>query len=581
MGLDEYARKRTFSKTPEPGPATPEAPAEGRSFCVQRHHARRLHYDLRLEMHGVLKSWAVPKGPTLDPAEKRMAVLVEDHPLEYGGFEGVIPAGNYGAGSVMLWDRGAYETYGDKPLDEQLAAGDLKIRFFGEKLSGDFALVRTKRGKGDEWLLIKKKDASAQAGWDPDAHARSVLTGRTQEEIARGLPAKSAADAEGVSALVKDLPGAQPAPMPTSIRPMMSFATEKPPSGPDWVHEIKWDGVRAICFLKPEGIRLVSRTGNPCEAQYPELTALRHYIGAREAVLDGEIAVLDEKGRPSFERIQPRIHITGAHTIANLARTHPAVYFVFDLIYADGYDLRKTPLGERKRVLEQILEPGPIVRYSAHFPGDGAAILEAARQTGLEGIISKQLSSPYESRRSASWLKVKNVSRQDVVICGFTKGERGAWFGALVAGVYEGDKLVWAGNVGTGFDHALLASIHERLLALATDKPVFEDWRQYRELRDVTWVRPELVCEVKFANWTQDGRLRAPVFLGLRTDVEPRECVRETDVTRTVPSPAPAPQAPPSKGRIPAIPRHAYPRCRVASRQSSGAGPHRVGRRTQ
>jgi bifunctional non-homologous end joining protein LigD len=268
----------------------------------------------------------------------------------------------------------------------------------------------------------------------------------------------------------------------------------------------------------------VTRNGNPCESQYPELSALRHYVAAESAVLDGEIAVLDPQGRPSFELIQPRIHLTGAHTIANAARTNPVVYFAFDLLYLDGYDIRKSPLVARKSLLAAILKPSQVVRYSEHFEGSGEEFLEAARRNQLEGIVSKRGDSPYESRRSPNWLKTKIHSHQEFVICGYTKGERGGYFGALVLGLYEKGRLVWTGNVGTGFDQNMLEMVHALLQPLVTDVCPFAD---PPPVKDVTWVRPELVCEVKFSNWTEEGRLRAPVFLGLRNDLDPRECVRE------------------------------------------------------
>lgn len=529
MPLEEYARKRSFGKTPEP-PPRPLALPPGNRFYVQRHHARRLHYDLRLEIGGTLKSWAVPKGPTLDPAEKRLAVHVEDHPLDYGDFEGVIPEGNYGAGSVMVWDRGTYELLGEDPAERQMERGDLKFRLRGEKLQGTFALVRMKnRGKGNEWLLLKKKDPEAQPGWDAEQHSRSALTGRTQEEIARGMPAP-APSAEKASKRTarkrRELPReAVRAEMPESIVPMKAFAVDAPPAGPEWVYEIKWDGVRAICFLDRQNIRLVSRTGNRCDAQYPELSVIHHYIDAETAILDGEIAVLDERGRPSFSLIQPRITVADANAIAQLARSRAVTLFVFDLLYLDGYDLRRVPLVERKQLLQSILKPSPLVRYSEHFTGDGAQFLEAARQQGLEGIVAKRAGSRYESKRSRDWLKIKIVAQQEFAICGYTQGDRG-YFGALVLGVYDNGELVWSGNVGTGFDERLLENIHRRLQPLVTARCPFHT--EPAVPRQITWVRPELVCAVKFAEWTPDGRLRAPVFLGLRLDVDPRECVRET-----------------------------------------------------
>jgi bifunctional non-homologous end joining protein LigD len=521
LSLKKYSEKRHFERTPEPAPSGRTEPATGTlQFCVQRHHATHLHYDFRLEAGGALKSWAVPKGPTLDPSEKRLAMMVEDHPLEYGGFEGVIPKGNYGAGSVMLWDRGTYQLLGEATAEEQLARGDFKFRVSGEKLAGDFALVRMKRGKGNEWLLLKKKDAFAQPGWDTEAHARSVLTGRTQEEIARALEATPAA-----KAVRRDIKNAVPGPMPGNISPMLAqIGKGEPTSEAGWLYEVKWDGVRAICYIDNGQLRLVSRNGHAMERQYPELSILPHHVAAAQAVLDGEIAALDEHGLPNFELLQRRITVAEASAIATLARSKPVVFFAFDLLYLDGRDLRGVPLIERKRLLKEILRPGDLVRYSEHFEGTGAELWNAAKQQGLEGIVGKRAASLYESRRSTDWVKWKVLNSAEFVICGFTEGERDH-FGALVLGVYDRGKLVWAGNVGTGFDHKMMEAIHARLAPLAIEEsPLAPDKNLPRA---VTWTRPELVCEVKFSNWTHDGRLRAPVFMGLRPDIDPIECVRE------------------------------------------------------
>jgi len=534
MSLNEYVRKRSFEKTPEPKPETP-AGTGGNSFCVQRHDATRLHYDFRLEIGGTLKSWAVPKGPTLDPTPKRLAAMVEDHPLDYGGFEGNIPAGNYGAGSVMLWDRGTYELLGDKPVHEQLARGDLKFRLHGEKLKGEFAIVQMKgRGKGNEWLLLKKKDAEARPGWDVEEHVYSVLTGRTQEEIAKEMPARknptpgrsgAGRQPAGNNVDAAALPGAVRSPMPAAIIPMSSQLADAPPKGDEWLFEVKWDGIRAICFIDDHKVRMTSRNGNSCERQYPELSVIGHRIAARQAILDGEIAVLDSNGVSSFALIQSRIAVADPNAIAHLARRTPVTLFVFDLLYLDGYDLRGVPLLERKRVLASILTPSPVLRYSEHFINNGDEMLAAARATGLEGIMAKRVPSTYQSKRSRDWLKIKIVTEQEFIICGYTAGERD-YFSSLVLGLYENGKLVYVGNVGTGFDQKLLEMIYTRIEPLTTALAPFEVPPQIA--RSVTWVRPEVVCEVKFSNWTEDRRLRAPVFIGLRPDVDPKECVRET-----------------------------------------------------
>jgi bifunctional non-homologous end joining protein LigD len=522
MSLKKYSEKRHFDKTPEPPARAARSSSGGLQYCVQRHHATQLHYDLRLEAGGALKSWAVPKGPTLDPGEKRLAMMVEDHPIEYGGFEGVIPQGNYGAGSVMLWDRGTYEPLDGVSPEEQLARGDFKFRLHGQKLQGDFVLVRMKRGKGNEWLLIKKKDDFAEPGWDAEEHARSVASGRTQEEIARELkpiaedpPAasrKSSADSQD--------------PFPKNIVPMMAqIGRGSPSSDKQWLYEIKWDGVRALCYIDDGKLRLVSRKGNSMDRQYPELSILPHRVKARQAILDGEIVALDQHGIPSFERLQRRIMVGDAAAIATLSRNTPVVLYLFDLLYLDGRDLRRLPFEERKRLLKASLSPCDTIRYSEHFPGTGPELLEAARQQGIEGIVGKRASSPYESRRTADWLKYKALNSDSFVLCGFTEGER-EHFGALVLGIYDRGKLTWAGNVGTGFDHKTMQAIYEKLAPLAIKKCPLEPCKDLPKEGKVTWVRPELVAEIRFLNWTEDGRLRAPVWMGFRPDVDPSECVR-------------------------------------------------------
>ena len=554
MPLEEYAKKRRFENTPEPAPGGRRG--SGNYFCVQRHDATRLHYDFRLEIDGVLKSWAVPKGPTLDPAVKHFAAHVEDHPLEYGDFEGNIPAGNYGAGSVMLWDRGTFELLGGVAGAEQLARGDLKFRLHGEKLNGDFALVHMKgRGKSNDWLIIKKRDQFAALGWDVEAHSTSVLSGRTQQEIAQNLPARQskrntagAADrvwtssrparrggrAEAAAAAqarpAKEpaaidwtkIRGARAAEMPTALAPMLATLADQPPRGAEWLFEVKWDGVRAIAFIENQEIRVASRSGARCERQYPELAVIPHQVAAERAVLDGEIAVLDAKGVSQFHLIQPRIANTDPNTIAHLARSHPAVYFVFDLLYLDGYDLRRVSLAERRKLLEQMVTPGGALRLSEAFPGAGAELLEAAREHGLEGVVAKHAASGYESRRSREWLKIKITGDREFVIGGFTAPEGArSYFGALVLGEYDEGELRWVGNVGTGFDQKLLEQVHARLQPLIVSECPFR--QRPAPDRGMTWVKPELVCQVKYASWTPERHLRAPVFLGLREDKQAAE----------------------------------------------------------
>jgi bifunctional non-homologous end joining protein LigD len=502
MSLEEYRRKRVFSQTPEP-PDKPSA-QEGSRFFIQRHSARRLHYDLRLEMDGVLKSWALPNGPTLDPAIKRLAVHVEDHPFDYGSFEGTIPSGNYGAGSVTLWDRGTYEWLGPKTVAQMWESGDLKLRFHGHKIVGEFALVRTNRGKGKDWLLIKKKDFAVREGWDPESDTRSVLQG----------PAE-----------LSSVEGAVKAEMPASLDPMLATLSTSIPSGTDWLYEVKWDGYRALCYIADGKVRMLSRRGIKLDKQFATVSAaLAQSVKADTAIIDGEVVALDENGNPSFQRLQG---MTGFGTKPVIKGVAPSLlnFFAFDLIYLNGYDLRKAALIDRRNLLTSILLPSDIVRYSEHFAGKGSELLQAVKAKGLEGILAKQAQSRYESKRSGNWIKIKVSCQQDFIICGFLLGER-EYFGALVLGYYENKKLVYAGNVGSGFTQQSLKAMFETIKPLVTKKAVLSDVP--RDVGVVTWVRPDLVCTVRFTSWTHDNRLRAPVFLGLRDEVDPEEVVRET-----------------------------------------------------
>jgi bifunctional non-homologous end joining protein LigD len=520
MSLKEYAEKRNFSQTPEPGPSAVRPSHDAPHFYVQRHDASRLHYDFRLEIDGTLKSWAIPKGPTLDPAPKRLAAMVEDHPLEYGDFEGNIPKGQYGGGSVMLWDRGTFELLGDLPALKQIEKGDLKFRLHGEKLQGEFAIVHMKnRGKGNEWLLLKKRDAFAKPGWDVEEHAVSVKTGRTQEEIAKDLPGKkpAAPEAPGRSKKKTNFP-----PLPTNIAPMMATLAEKPPRGNNWLFEIKWDGVRGLCFIENGELRIVSRNGNRCERQYPELSVLPHYIHAKQAILDGEIAVLDERGVSSFPLIQPRITNQDPNVVSHMARKTPVHLFLFDLLWLDGEDWRGRPLRERKEKLQEIVKEHTLIKVSNAFQGSGDDILEAARQYGLEGVVAKRADSFYEPKRSQDWLKIKLVTEDDFVICGFLKKKR-EYFGSLILGAYEDGKPRHVGQVGTGFDNRTIEQLYRKLEPLVTDQCPFGAEPKIVGGGEVVWVRPELVAKIKFLCWTKDHILRAPVFLGLRDDVNPRE----------------------------------------------------------
>lgn len=503
MTLKDYSRKRDFGRTPEP--QADVAATAGNRFVVQRHHARRLHYDLRLEIGGALKSWAVPKGPTLDPKQKRLAVQVEDHPLEYGDFEGTIPAGNYGAGVVSVWDSGTFETLGEPTAEQQLARGDFKFQLHGSKLMGNFALVRMKNSKKNEWLLLKKPDFAAQEGWDAEDHLEPVRSRNVDLSL---------------------VSGAKPAAMPERIEPMLATLAGAVPEGGEWSYEIKWDGYRGLCFLAGGKVRIESRNGHLLNRQFPELEQVA--ISAETAIVDGEIVAYDANGRPSFSLMQQR---TGF--VAREAQSRAPVSLVaFDLLYLNGYDLRDVALSERQKWLRSVVRAGKYVRISESFTGSGEQVLQAAREHGLEGVVAKRLDSKYESGRSRSWVKVKFVTQQEFVICGYTSGRRKP-FSSLVLGYYDSDTLVWAGNVGTGFTEKSLADIYPQLEKLVSKKKLFE---LPTEVGDVTWVAPKLVCSVRYSGWGADNHLRAPVFVGLRPDLEGRNCVREMVANNPTPS---------------------------------------------
>jgi bifunctional non-homologous end joining protein LigD len=520
--LEEYRRKRRFDRTPEPAGEGPRR--RGQAFVVQKHAARRLHYDFRLEIDGVLKSWAVPKGPSLSPADKRLAVQTEDHPLEYAHFEGVIPEGSYGAGTVMVWDRGTYELEGLGSASEQVARGEIKFNLHGEKLRGGFVLVKLRRSeKGNEWLLIKHKDAFADPKWSIEEHDGSVLTGRLLEEISKELPPKT----QPRPIAAEELEGARKAAMPSRIEPMLAISTDQPFSDPGWLFEIKWDGVRALCRVMDGRIEIHSRTGRVMTEQYPELEALPGCLGAKQAILDGEIVVLDKRGHSDFECLQERMHVRAPS--ARLLSKSPVTCYIFDLLYSDGYDLRESPLVQRKELLRRLLDAGNSVRYSDHQPEHGKELFELAREQGLEGIIAKHAHSPYVSGRSPYWVKLKARKELDAVVGGWTepRGSR-EYFGALLLGLYQGKNLRFIGHVGTGFNQANQKVIHSDLSKQTSSACPFEAVPETNE--KAYWVKPRLVARVQYSGWTQERRLREPVFVGLRADANPEDCQFENEV---------------------------------------------------
>jgi len=609
MALEEYKRKRRFEETPEPPPKVETKP--GNRFVVQKHDATRLHYDFRLEMEGVLKSWAVPKGPSLDPADKRLAMQVEDHPVSYFDFEGNIPENNYGAGTVMVWDVGTWQPLSPVAVNGKyvpgteaeaaamLAKGDLKFRLNGKRLKGDFALVKMKGrrpgSKGNEWLMIKKHDEHVVEGYDAGDIDESVLSGRSLAEIAgdsgsaewksrpagRGkLKAAWLADAIArvekkkqttevtgkhkrkieqrkqtgkqatpsskavtagdpvipVPSVVKEvvpITGPVKRSMPATIHPMLAESVDEPFDGADWVFEIKWDGYRAIAFIESGRVRLVSRNQNDLTPRYPELRDLPQFLKAKSAILDGEVVALDEQGRASFSLMQQRTGFRPGGRRAAANADVPVLYYAFDLLYLDGYDWRRVPLEERKRKLASLLIAGDALRYSDHYEAQGKALFEIARQKELEGILAKKRASIYEERRSREWLKIKIRHRLECVVGGYTEPEGSrAHFGSLVLGLHDSQgRLIHVGQVGSGFDQKLLDEIWKVLKKLETKKNPF--FGEVEALRKTFWVKPELVAEVEYAEWTggtSEGsgpKLRAPVFLGLRDDKDPKECMLE------------------------------------------------------
>src|SRR6202140_4900753 len=401
--LAEYRKKRHFDKTAEP--AGSAASSSKKRFVIQKHAATRLHYDLRLEVDGVMKSWAVPKGPSLNPGDKRLAVHVEDHPLEYRKFEGVIPKGQYGGGEVIVWDQGSYELEGHLDADAQLARGELKFVLHGKKVRGSFVLVELKNSKvKNEWLLIKHRDEFADPLWDAEKHPQSIVSGRTLEDVKLGRPARMPLDANDISSL----PGARKVPMPRFIPLTLASLSEKPFSNPDWLFEVKWDGVRGIAYVTNGEVSVRSRPGRDISLEYPEVRDLTSQLDATEAIIDGELVALDAAGRSNFQKLQNRAGVRNPSQ--QLLESIPTTYYAFDLLYCDGYDLRNVPLEKRKELLKQILHPNSQIRYSEHEIEKGKELYEAATQQSLEGIIGKKRDSAYVGQRTSLWLKFKIVN---------------------------------------------------------------------------------------------------------------------------------------------------------------------------
>jgi bifunctional non-homologous end joining protein LigD len=574
MALAEYKRKRDFKKTREPaGKPVPKKVKGASRFVIQKHAARRLHYDFRMEMEGVLKSWALPKGLPWKRGEKHLAVEVEDHPIEYEDFEGVIPEGQYGGGTVMVWDGGTYYVYGEQPL-KSLKEGKLHLLLDGKKAKGEWTLVRIRGrdGEKNQWLILKTgedvkpissklddesvktgrtmkqiadaRDAEWQSGRAEDQSPTSQFKARIREAVkkkdksvgqARRLPSTEPGNRSGRPAIASSpkLSSAKP----RFIEPMKAKLVEKPPATGDWIYELKFDGIRLIATKDHEKVSLLSRNQNDLSARFPEVVDAIKILPAKECVVDGEVVALDEEGRSSFQLLQAR-EMEG--------RKSPIYFYSFDVLQLDGKSLVSLPLEARKNVLENLCAgvDDPRFRYSGAIGGDAKQLLKEVQRRGLEGIIGKLRNSLYEpGRRSGAWIKLKCVNEQEFVIGGHTppQGAR-KHFGAILVGYYKDRDLVFAGKVGTGFTTKSLAALHKKFRAEERADCPFVDLPSKQNgqwvlgitpsmMKKIRWINPKFVAEIKFAEWTRDGKLRAPVFMGLREDKRPSEVVREAPPT--------------------------------------------------
>ncbi|WP_343587128.1 DNA ligase D [Pseudomonas sp.] len=521
--LEEYARKRDFNATPEPsGKRSHGKRAHALQFCIQKHDASHLHYDFRLELDGTLKSWAIPKGPSLDPKVRRLAVHVEDHPLDYADFEGHIPEGHYGAGDVIVWDRGIWEPEGD--AHEAYAKGKLRFRLQGEKLGGVWNLFRTHlAGKKEQWMLVKSQDSQARSEADysiVDAQPDSVLSDRTL------VPRKPAAK-KAAAPRRKPASKGRKVPLPTQLQPQLATLVDSPPGG-DWRYEVKFDGYRILARIDGDDVRLFTRNGHDWSSKLPRQAAALRALGIDAAWLDGEVVVAGENGAADFQALQNAFDTEHDEHIT---------YYLFDLPFLGGQDLRQLPLQDRRSTLQHLLEhnESDVLRYSADFDQPVESLLDSACQLQLEGLIGKRVDSPYSGRRSPDWIKLKCKQRQEFVIVGYTdpKGSRSG-FGALLLALHDNDsgELRYAGKVGTGFSATTLASIRARLEPLEIDTPALPKPPAGAEARGVHWLKPQLLAEVAYAQMTRDGIVRHSVFHGLRDD-KPATAI---DLERSMPA---------------------------------------------
>ena len=560
--LKEYRHKRDFETTPEPAGEVAQAAQDGLRYVIQKHDASRLHFDLRLELGGVMKSWAVPKGPSLDPSVKRLAMEVEDHPMEYNDFEGIIPEGEYGGGTVMLWDVGTYRPENEEPGDQEktiragLAKGDLKIVFEGARLRGSFVLVRMNRPGKPQWLLIKHRDEHAAPGveitTDDD---RSVATGRTMEEIAtdggavwrsnrpsprRGArrPSREAGSSAKTSRARPASPAAGSKRLTTraiqAAAPMLATLTDEIPTGDGWTFEPKYDGIRIVTLATGEAVMLMTRNGNDKAAQFPEIAdAVQRLVAARKVplILDGEIVALERGEIARFHALQSRMHVTSRSAIDRHVTDTPVACIVFDLLLEGDTGLLGDPWHVRRERLERVLSGRGVdrerLRLGETDAGDGERMLAHARSAGWEGIIAKRIDAPYRPGvRSRDWLKIKVEHRQEFVIGGWTEPRNSReHIGAILLGYHDDGELIYAGHTGGGFSGESLRDMYRRLAPLERDTPPFATKPRTNERPH--WVEPRIIAEVKFSEWTNDGKLRQPIFLGVRDDKDPEEIVKE------------------------------------------------------
>ncbi len=583
--LHEYLEKRDFARTPEPGAEAPSpTPETGPlTFAIQKHAAQQagLHYDLRLELGGALKSWAVPRGPSLDPNENRLAVMTEDHPMMYTSFEGVIPRDQYGGGEMIVFDRGTWAPEGVDLEDrdraeararETIERGRFSFQLHGQKIRGLFTLIRT---KDRQWLLRKKKDAEASVERDPLADGRSVLSGLTIDDLRAGKrPARHSV--LSLDERLRALPGARVTPPPEDAEPMFAASVEKPFDDARYLFEPKLDGYRVLAFVGPDGVTIRSRRGVDATDEYPGIADALRAQAHGPFVLDGEVVGLGPNGLPSFDILKERLALIRRQPSRAAAATIALVFYVFDVLHARGVDLRDVPLVERKAILRDLVTPGPAIQIVDFVEAAGTTMFQAAANLGLEGIVAKRLNSRYEpGRRSQSWLKVKTTRTDEFVVCGFTagKGGRGDTFGALILGQYGRDgRLAFCGTVGSGFTDREAAEMRHRLDPLVvTVSPFHEDISAYLGLRgrdaDATWVEPRFVVEVAFLEWTSDEKLRAPVFKRLRDDRTPIS-VRRAEIV--------APPAPERDDELALLPDILEQLARPVAGLTLEIGPHRL-----